>query len=182
MLLMRLRDFNIVFSGLKLGTHHFNYQLDQKFFDLFDFTEMGEPNLTIDLEFLKKNNMLELDFALKGSFTAICDVTGEPFNLPISDTFHLVVKFGAEFNDENEEVLILPFETYEVNIAQYLYELAVLAIPTKRVHPDVESGKADSEALEILDKYRVDKEPEEGDEKENETDPRWDKLKDLLDK
>lgn len=182
MLLMKLKDFNIVFSGLKLGTHHFNYQLDQKFFDLFDFTEIEEPNLTIDLAFLKKNNMLELDLALKGSFTAICDVTGEPFNLAISDTFHLVVKFGEEFNDENEEVLILPFETYEVNIAQYLYELAVLAIPAKRVHPDVESGKSDSKALEILDKYRVDKEPEEGDEKENETDPRWDKLKDLLDK
>jgi uncharacterized metal-binding protein YceD (DUF177 family) len=179
---MKLRDFNIVFSGLKLGTHHFKYQLDKKFFELFDFTEMEEPNLTIDLEFLKMNNMLEFDFTLNGSFTANCDVTGEPFNLPISDTFHLVVKFGLEYNDDNEEVLILPFETYEVNIAQYLYELSVLAIPTKRVHPDVESGKSNSQALDILDKYRVDKEPEEGDEKENKTDPRWDKLKDLLDK
>ena len=178
MLLMKLKDFNIVFSGLKLGTHNFKYQLDQKFFDLFDFAEMEDPNLNIDLVFLKKNNMLELDFALSGSFTAYCDVTGEPFNLPLSDTFHLVVKFGEEYNNTNEEVLILSFGTYEVNIAQYLYELAVLSIPAKRVHPDVESGKLDRE---ILDKYRVDKEPEEGDEKENETDPRWDKLKDLLD-
>ena len=182
MLLMKLRDFNIVFSGLKLGTHHFNYRLDQKFFDLFDFTEMEDSNLIIDLEFLKKTNMLELDFAIKGSFTANCDVTGEPFDLPLSDTFHLVVKFGLEYNNENEEVLILPFNTYEVNIAQYLYELAVLAIPTKKVHPDVESGKLISKALDILEKYRIDKEPEEGDKKENETDPRWDKLKDLLDK
>jgi uncharacterized metal-binding protein YceD (DUF177 family) len=179
MLLMKLRDLNIVFSGLKLGTHHFKYQLDQKFFDLFDFTEMEDPSLNIDLVLLKKSDMLELDFTLNGSFTAYCDVTGEPFNLALSDTFHLVVKFGLEYNNDNEEVLILSFGTYEVNIAQYLYELAVLSIPSKRVHPDVESGKLSSEAL---DKYRVGKEPEEGDEKENETDPRWDKLKDLLDK
>jgi uncharacterized metal-binding protein YceD (DUF177 family) len=178
MLLMKLRDFNIVFSGLKLGIHHFNYQLDQKFFDLFDFTEMEEPNLTIDLQFLKKDNMLELDFTLNGSFTATCDVTGEPFNLPLSDTFHLLIKFGLEYNNENEEVLILSFGTYEVNIAHHLYELAVLSIPSKRVHPDVENGTMNNE---ILDKYRVGKEPEEGDKKENETDPRWDKLKDLLD-
>lgn len=179
---MKLKDFNIVFSGLKLGTHHFNFQLTQKFFDLFDFDEMEDPHLHVDLGFLKKSNMLELDFSLKGTHTAICDVSGEPFTLPTEGTLRLVVKFGEEFNDENEEILVLPFETYEINVAQYLYELAVLSIPSKRVHPDLEKGTLNSKALEVLNKYSVNKEPEEGDEKENETDPRWDKLKDLLDK
>lgn len=179
---MKLKDLNIVFSGLKLGTHHFDYQLEQKFFDLFDFTEMEDPQLNVDVVFEKLNNMLELDFTLNGSYTALCDVTGKEFNLPISNTFHLVVKFGDEFNDTNDEVLILPFGSYEVNIAQPLYELAVLAIPAKKIHPDVENDSLDEDTQNLINKYSADREPEEGDEKENETDPRWDKLKDLLDK
>ncbi|MCT4623858.1 MAG: DUF177 domain-containing protein [Schleiferiaceae bacterium] len=179
---MKLKDFNIVFSGLKLGTHHFDYQLDQRFFDLFDFDEMENPNLNVEVEFEKMNNMLELDFSLNGEYTALCDVTGKPFQLPVSNAFHLVVKFGAEYNDENEEILVLPFESYEVNIAQFVYELAVLSIPQKKIHPDVESGNIDEETEALLNKYKLDKEPEEGDEQESKTDPRWDKLKDLLDK
>lgn len=79
-----------------------------------------------------------------------------------------MVKFGEAYDDTDDENLILPQGEYQVNIAQYLFELVVLAIPTKNIHPDVKTGKI------VLD-YQVEEEPEEDNK-----DPRWDKLKDLL--
>ena len=89
----------------------------------------------------------------------------------MENEFELVVKFGDEYNDEDDERLILPQGEYKLNVAQYLYEMAVLSIPQKNVHPDVLSGK-------IAPEFIVDEEPEIIEE-EN-LDPRWDKLKDLL--
>lgn len=170
---MKMRDYNIVFSGLKLGQHHFNYKLDQKFFDLFEYQEIERPEFEVALTFEKTNTMLELDFNLKGEFTAFCDLTNEPFQLPVTNHFHLIVKFGDTFNNDNDEILVLPFDDYELNVAQQLFELAVLAIPVKKVHPDVENGKMKSDILKYI---------KQEDEKKEETDPRWDKLKDLLNK
>jgi uncharacterized metal-binding protein YceD (DUF177 family) len=89
----------------------------------------------------------------------------------------LVVKFGHEFNDEHDEILILPHEAYQVNVAQYIYELIVLSTPSKRVHPNVVDGTMQSDALRKLEELRIN---EEKTVEEESTDPRWDKLKDLL--
>ena len=64
-----------------------------------------------------------------------------------------------------------------MNIAQYIYELIVLSVPTKRVHPNVLNGTMKSEALERLEELRIN---EEKTVEETSADPRWDKLKDLL--
>ena len=86
----------------------------------------------------------------------------------------LVVKFGPEFNDDNEEILILPREAFEFNVAQFIYELIVLSVPNKRVHPNVLDGTMDSIALNKLKELEIKEE-----KTDQETDPRWDKLKNL---
>jgi len=97
------------------------------------------------------------------------------YHQEIDSELPLVVKFGPEFNDDNEEILILPHEAYEFSVAQFIYEMIVLAVPSKRVHPKVLDGTMESEALNKL------KELEIKEEKTVEiTDPRWDKLKNLI--
>lgn len=85
------------------------------------------------------------------------------------------MKFGPEYNNENEEILILPHEVYQFSVAQFIYEMIVLGVPNKRVHPKVIDGTMESEAFNKL------KELEIKEEKTVETtDPRWDKLKNLI--
>jgi hypothetical protein len=50
--------------------------------------------------------MLELSFKHKGSIYVPCDVTGEDFDLPIKGKMNLIVRFGEEYNDDNEQLLI----------------------------------------------------------------------------
>lgn len=170
-----LKQFNIPFVGLKEGSHLFDYQIDKKFFDAFKFEDFLDTNVQVDINFVKKSTLLELTFTANGTVTVPCDISNETFNQEIKSTLPLVVKFGEEFNDENEELLILPHGAYEFNVAQYIYEMIVLAVPIKRIHPKVLDGTMQSEALKKLKKLEIFKE-----EKTKETDPRWDKLKNLL--
>ena len=81
-------------------------------------------------------------------------------------------------NDEHDEILILPHGEYELHIEQYCYELIVLAVPTKRIHPGVEDGSLDSEILDKLKELSPDN--KENKKENEEIDPRWNTLKKLL--
>jgi uncharacterized metal-binding protein YceD (DUF177 family) len=170
-----LKQFNIQFVGLKEGHHLFEYQIDNTFFEAFNYNEFFNSSIKVDLDFVKKSTLFELTFTITGTVNLPCDTTNEPFDQPIETSSYLVVKFGQEFNDENEDLLIIPHEVYQFSIAQYLYETIVLSIPTKRIHPKVLDGTMQSEALDKLKELRI----KEVKTVEN-TDPRWDKLKNLI--
>lgn len=164
--LMKTKDFTITFSGLKLGSHEFNYDLDDTFFELFEFSDYSDLKGVALMKMLKSETVLDLDFSFNGSITAPCDVTNEAYTQELANSFSMQVKFGEEYNDENDELLILPHGEHSFNIAQYLYELVVLSIPPKLNGPNAGNG---------LEDFIEDEE-----ENEKETDPRWDQLKNLL--
>lgn len=170
-----LRQFNIQFVGLKEGKHTFQYSIGNKFFEAFNYEEFESANITIELMLTKKSTLLELAFNANGVVEVPCDITNELYHQEIEATLPMVVKFGPEFNDDNEEILILPHEAYELKVAQFVYEMIVLAVPTKRVHPQVLDGTMQSEVLNKLKELEVKEE-----KKAENIDPRWDKLKGLL--
>ena len=173
-----LKEFNIQFIGLKLGEHHFEYDIDKKFFDEFEFDEFNDASLKTNLVFNKKTTLLELHFEIYGTINVNCDISNEPYNQEISNNFDLVVNFGDEFNNENEDILILPHGEFQINIAQYIYELIVLSVPTRLLHPGIIDGTLNSEIVEKLKELS----PKGLDEKNNneDVDPRWNTLKKLL--
>jgi len=123
--------------------------------------------------------MLELSFKHKGTIHVPCDLTNEMFDLPIKGKIKLVVQFGEEFNNDNEELLIVPHGEFQIDVSQYIYEMIVLSVPLKRVHPGIKDGTLQTETLEQLSKLSI-KEQKKESKKEENIDPRWDKLKQLL--
>lgn len=168
-----LKQFNIHYTGLKDESHLFEYQIDNTFFEAYNFDDFFETNINVALQLEKKSTLLDLSFTAKGTINIACDLSGEPFDQEISASLALIVKFGETFNDENEEVLILPYSEFQLNVAQYIYEMIVLAVPPKKIHPKVIDGSMESDALNRLETLRVQKTTED-------VDPRWDKLKSLI--
>ena len=167
--------FIIPFVGLKVGKHQFDFVVNNKFFESYKYDEILDANINVHLDFVKKSTLLELSFNAKGEIKVACDVTNEHYNEPIESALDLVVKFGDEFNDENEEILIIPHSEFQLDVAQLIYEMIVLAIPRKKVHPGIADGTLKSDILNKLEELQ----PKE--QKINkDTDPRWSKLKDLL--
>ena len=145
-----LKQYIIPFIGLKQGKHLFEYEIDNTFFDAYGFNEFNNSSLQVTLVFEKKTTLLELNFRAKGHATVPCDITTELFDLPIDTAFRLVVKFGSEQNLDDDEILILPHGSHEIQVAQYIYEMIVLSVPQKKVHPGIAEGTLKSEILEKL--------------------------------
>src|SRR5690606_42001506 len=99
------------------------------------------PDLKINLELDKKNNFLELGFELSGTVELDCDLTSEAYDEELKGKSEIIVKFGEEYDDSDDEVWVIPYGEHQINIAQMIYEMTLLAVPVKRIHPDVKSGK-----------------------------------------
>jgi uncharacterized metal-binding protein YceD (DUF177 family) len=173
-----LKDYIIPFVGLKIGKHQFEYNVEQTFFEHFEYEDFNNVKILVHVELEKKSTLLELHFKISGWVNVNCDLTNEPYNQTIENEFDLVVKFGDEFNDEHIDILIVPHGTYEINIQQYIYELTILAVPIKRIHPGVEDGTLDSEILQKLEELSP--KLKDSKDKEEDIDPRWNTLKRLL--
>jgi len=174
--MMKHKEFTIPFSGLKQGKHEFEYNVGQTFFESFDYNEFNDADIRLQVTLHKMSTMMELTLKAGGSVNVNCDLTREPYEQAVTAVLELVIKFGEEFNDEDDEILIIPHGEFQVNIAQYVYEMIVLAVPQKRVHPGVADGTLQSEVLEKLEELH----PKDSEESTEDIDPRWDALKKLL--
>lgn len=175
-----MKEFTIPFAGLKLGKHQFDFKLKKAFFEHFEYVDFNDAAIDLIVLLDKKSTLIEFILNFKGVVNVFCDITNEPFDQGISGEYHFVVKFGESFNDENEDLLILPHGSYEVNIMQYVYESIVLALPSRNIHPGIEDGTLKSDILDKLEELSPKAHQEETLPKGDTTDPRWDTLKKLI--
>ena len=173
---MKQKEFNIPFSGLKQGKHEFKYNIDATFFDSFEYDEFNNADIDLEVLLNKTSTMMELELEASGIVNINCDLTSEPYDQKIEANLELIIKFGEAYDDEDDEILILPHGEHQVNIAQYVYEMLVLAVPQKRIHPGIADGTLKSDVLDRLKEL----EPKETKIENKENDPRWDELKKLL--
>ncbi len=169
----KLKNYDVSFIGLKNGVHRYDFNIDETFFDLFEFDEEFEnPHFKISLSLEKKETLLDFNFKMKGNVKFYCDVTTKPFEYPLNHAFHMIVKFGNHYSDEGDDIVVVPHGEHTINIAQWIYENFMLSLPVKRVHPKVLNGEFKTEELHPLKENQI--------QNEKEIDPRWNKLKDLL--
>lgn len=173
----KIRNYDIPFVGLKNGKHEFDFEITQAFFDLFD-TEKDFVNAKINSKVVleKHSTFLEFNINNSGTIGLTCDITNEYFDHSIQDNIKVLVKFGEEYDDSNDEVITIPHQDYAFNIAQLIYENIMLAVPMKKLSPNVSE-----EDLKLLEKYSPENQiiEEEKSEEEEEIDPRWEALKNL---
>ena len=169
-----LSPYLIKFSGLKEGTHFFNYELNNKFFKNFDYYDFLDAKFFVKLELEKQSTLLNLKFLFNGNVKVQCDVSMESFNLDLETEHGVVVKFKENIISTDDKVIFLPIGSHTVDVSHLIYESIILAIPQKKVHPGIKNGSLKSEIVEKLKELKPKKNFKE------KTDPRWDKLKDLL--
>ena len=177
----RFRNYDIAFTGLKTGKHDFEFEINQEFFDLFETEqEFFNPKINVSAHLDKHSTFLEFEINISGTVQLICDISNDEFSKEIENDLKVLVKFGEEYDDSNEEVITIPQKDSEFNIANLIYETVVLSIPMKKIAPSV--GNND-EYQNLLDKYSPKIEEDIIEEKIDETniDPRWEALKKLKD-
>ncbi|HBK72379.1 MAG TPA: hypothetical protein DDZ39_12120 [Flavobacteriaceae bacterium] len=172
---MKKNMFVIPFKGLKEENHQFEFKIIKEFFEVYQYDDVYDADINVHLNFNKKSTLFELEFIANGSIQVACDLTNELFQQPVTSNLDLIVKFGDAYNDEDIDVLILPHGDYEIDISKFIYEMIVLALPSKRIHPGVKDGTLKSDILDKLKELQP-----KTINNNTSSDPRWDKLKGLL--
>ena len=169
----QITDYDIVFSGLKEGEHNYIFKISDTFLKNFGFNELNNVHIQVNSILVKKSSLMELSLNGKGSYILTCDISNEEFHHRVDSKLNYIIKFGENYNDENDQFVIIPHNSFKFNIAKTIYEMIVLSIPQKKLHPGVIDGSLNSKTVKIL------KELSPG-AKKNKLDPRWNKLKDYL--
>ena len=185
------QDFIIPFIGLKIGTYTFDYKIDDSFFESMEYSMIHKGDLNVTLEFEKRETMMTAHFIEEGIVSTNCDRCDTQMELPISGEFKLVYKFGLE-ESEDESLVVLHPETFEIDVRDAIYELAIVSLPARMVHS---VGECDEEMWKLIQQYTVnateideDDEDEDWDDEEDDEpgpddfdpkDPKWATLRNL---
>jgi len=166
-------------SGLVEGDHDFAFELDQKFFALFEHSEIEEGNVMAKVLLEKKTGLFALHFTLTGEVEVICDRCLDSYSAPISSLQTVFVKTGSTPGEIEDDVLMIGRDDHEIDVGSYMYEFIILALPYKRIHPSDKDGNSlcNPEMLKRLDAHSIIESKEE-----EKTDPRWDVLKGIIEK
>lgn len=169
----KLQEYLIPFSTLREGLHEFVFEVDNRFFENFENPDIKGGNLKVNVSVQKNTTFFELGFHISGTIKIICDRCLDEFDSVVQTVEILFVRFGEDFTELQDNVIIIPREEKSINVAQYIYEYSALKIPIKKIHPD-KDGKSlcNPEMLKILNKYSI-----VSNENKNTI---WDSLKDLI--
>ena len=165
--------YSIPIKGLKLGLHQFKFSIDSAFFALFEGSPIETGAVDFEVSMDKRSDMLLFDFELSGYARAECDRCTAQIDLPLEDSRQLIVKYGDEALEEEDEVVFIDLESSEFNLGKYLYEFAVLALPIINVY-DCQDGPNPPCNFEVLKHLEI----EEADDDQTSV---WDELKNLKD-
>jgi uncharacterized metal-binding protein YceD (DUF177 family) len=169
-----LSSYIIPLKSIISYTTKYDYELGEPFFLHFVSSEGDIQGGAIVASVLVKKltHSFELSIELKGFVSVMCDRCLDMMDIDIETESSLIVKFGDEYNDVDDKLIIIPEKEGIINIAWYLYECLVLSIPIQHIHP---KGKCNKEMEQKLQTYSTDRI-----EKPNEDrDSRWDVLKDF---
>ncbi|WP_276880470.1 YceD family protein [Bacteroides heparinolyticus] len=184
--------YKIDLKGMRTDTCKYEFVLDNLFFANIDGPEVQKGKVNVVLLVKRTSRAFELNFQTEGVVWVPCDRCLEDMEQLVNSTDKLLVKFGREYAEEGDNLIVIPEEEGEINVAWFMYEFVALAIPMKHVHAPGKCNKTMTSELSKHLRTTPDDESEEAfipeeetslmnDEEESQIDPRWEELKKILD-
>lgn len=176
------RQFEIEIFKLSNKKHAYEFEIDSKFFDMFEGNFINKGNLKTYLELEKTPTMLLADFKIEGSLELTCDRSLDSFDHEVNIISNLIFKYGEEYEEISDEIVIIPADTQKLDISQYIYEFIGLSIPMKKLHPRFCDEDIDSDVGSMVFSTEKDESKVSKPEETEESNDIWAKLKNLKNK
>lgn len=154
----KFTEFKLMLKSLPTGKHSFEYHLDKQFFSNMENLDIRDADVKVNLMVEYRGDAYVLNFLLTGTLTVLCDRCLDEMPVEINADYNLTVKYGDEYNDDSDTLLVIPESDNYLNVAFMIYDTAVLAIPPRHVHPQ---GKCNRAMSALNKKYGVTKDDED---------------------
>jgi len=189
----KFTEYKLPLKSIAPGIHEFEYRLGKTFFENMESADIHDADLTVNLNVTYKSDIYTLHFHITGTITLICDRCLDDMVQDVDTVYNLTVRYGEDYNDDSDELLVIPESDNYLNVAYMIYDTVALTIPIKHVHP---LGKCNRQMSAMLKKHRANL-PDDEDSEFDDTltdeadipdqdspaskpaDPRWEGLKGL---
>jgi len=149
--------YSIPLRGLKEGSHLYDFKIDSNFFAAFEKSEIHEAVLEAAVTLVRRSSHMEVKIVISGTVSLTCDRCLDLYTQEIITDDSILVKFGDQWEEVDDEVIIIPHGESEFILDQLFYEFAHLGLALRKTHPDDENGKStcNPEMLEKLSRHLV---------------------------
>lgn len=169
-----LNQYRIPFSGLKLGEHGFEFEIDSLFFNEFEYSIVKDGSLKATVLLDKQETMMIVNIHIEGTIELICDICLNQFSSPTNIEERLIVKFDEhdDLSDSTDEILVLKKNEHTLDLTDAIYEYINLSVPAySRCEEQGLNARCDQIMVNKLRSLN------EQDKSNEQVDPRWDILK-----
>jgi uncharacterized metal-binding protein YceD (DUF177 family) len=135
--MIKLQELVIQVPRADTGSSQVAYQLDDAFLKLFEGSLLERGKLNVDIKLEKTPRHIQVLFSIQGEVELSCDRTLELFNYPINIERVVHFKIGDEDKELGIDMYMIERQVSSIQIAQHIYDFVNLAIPMKRLHPQL---------------------------------------------
>ncbi len=135
--------YQIPLSSLENEQHKFHFQAGKSLFDRFENDDLYKPGLSVDVELNKQSNQLEFSIHTKGQAEIQCDRCLDYFTHYFDLNEDILVRLTDETNfNINADYVTLDKDSQSIDLAYFIFEMIILSLPIKRVHPLDKNGNS----------------------------------------
>ena len=165
-----LDRFELSIESLMAENQHFEYDINDDFFEAVEAGDIHKGSLKITIATQKMAQNVDLHIVIDGTVGIPCDRCLDPMDHPVDVSHRLTVKLGNE-RSEDDDLIVVTDDDPVVDLAWVVYETIVLNLPVKHVHAP---GKCNPAMINVLSEHSATRSDYETETKT--VDPRWSAL------
>ena len=143
--------FKVQLASLPEGHHEQDFEITTEFFKNMENPEIISSDVKVHLDIVKKNDTYDCKFQCKGMMQIPCDRCLDPLDHEVDTEYHVIVKYGENYDDGADNLLVIPYSNSYLNVAYILYDTILLTIPLRHVHP---MGKCNRAMAAVLSRHK----------------------------
>lgn len=136
--MMKKDTYLIPLAQMPEGEQKYEFHCGKDFFESLDRREMLDCDVNVNLVVKHKNDAYKLLFTLDGNMTVACHRCLDPLTLPVDVEYETSVRYGDEYDDSADGILIIPQDMVKLDVAPIIADTIELSIPMRAVHPEGE--------------------------------------------
>jgi uncharacterized metal-binding protein YceD (DUF177 family) len=162
--MIKNRDYEIAFVGLKPGIHEFVYKIEDKFFEAYQLQDFTNCQAEVKLQLDRQQSFLILKFEIGGSLEVSCDRCNNNLPMQLFDEFTITVKMVEdpsifEGQDDDPDIYYISRTESHLRVADWIHEFINLSLPMLKVctFEKMDGPYCNQKAKEILIKLEDEK-------------------------
>jgi len=169
------KQFDIPLGSLGLGTHCFELEVNNTFFEKHGNEDITGADVRAKLNVEHLETMFIFNFHLNGNLYSTCDLCLEKLSIPVANDEKLILKIVSQAcESDDSDIVFISENTHLYNVEQNLFEYLYALIPIRKVHQETGTETCNPEMLSLIENAKV--------KQTKETDGRWEALKELIER